>query len=102
MRLAAEPDFTVVGEAADGAVALNLVQALRPDVVLMDIEMPHMNGIAATDTLRKLCPLTAVIMLTIHDDARTRERAESAGAVAFVPKSMPTDLLLATIRQAVQ
>lgn len=99
MRLAAEPDLEVVGEAADGEVALSSVQALCPDVVLMDVEMPHMDGIAATGALRKLCPSTAVIMLSIHDDARTRAQAENAGAAAFVGKSLPTDMLLATIRQ---
>lgn len=99
MRLAAEPDLEVVGEAPDGEVALSSALALCPDVVLMDVEMPRMDGFAATDTLRKLCPSAAVIMLSIHDDARTRARAEDAGAVAFVVKSLPTDMLLATIRQ---
>jgi DNA-binding NarL/FixJ family response regulator len=101
MRLAAEPDFTVVGEAADGEVALDLARTLSPDVVLMDVEMPHMGGIAATDTLHQMYPSMAVIMLSIHDDAQTRARAEKAGAVGFVPKSVPTEMLLATIRQAV-
>jgi DNA-binding NarL/FixJ family response regulator len=99
MRLAAEPDLEVVGEAADGEVALHSVRTLCPDVVLMDVEMPRMDGIAATDTLRKLCPSTAVIMLSIYDDVRTRARAEVAGAVAFVPKSAPAGMLLAAIRQ---
>jgi DNA-binding NarL/FixJ family response regulator len=101
MCLAAEPDFTVVGEAADGEAALDLARTLSPDVVLMDVEMPHMGGIETADMLRKICPRTAVIMLSIHDDAQTRARAEKAGAAAFVPKSVPTDMLLATIRQAV-
>ena len=100
MRLGAEPDLEVVGEAADGEVALSSAQALCPDVVLMDVEMPHMDGIAATDTLRKLCPSTAVIVLSMYDDASTQERAERAGATAFVPKRVPTDMLMAKIRQA--
>jgi DNA-binding NarL/FixJ family response regulator len=102
MRLAAEPDLEVVGEAADGKVALALAQTLHPDVVLMDVEMPQMNGIAAASALRSICPLTRVIMLSIYDDARTREQADNAGAVAFVPKSVPADMLLATIRQSVR
>jgi DNA-binding NarL/FixJ family response regulator len=99
MLLAAEPDLQVVGEASDGEGALSLAQTLNPDVVLMDVEMPHADGIATTQALRTACPHVAVIMLTIHDDAHTRERAEHAGAAAFVPKSMPAKVLLATIRQ---
>ena len=99
MRLGAEPDLEVVGEAADGEVALSSAQALCPDVVLMDVEMPHMDGIAATGTMRKLCPSAAVIVLSMYDDARTRAQAHNAGAVAFVAKSLPTDILLTTIRQ---
>jgi two-component system response regulator NreC len=101
MRLSAESDLTVVGEAPDGEMALKMAQALNPDVVLMDVEMPHMDGIVATDVLHKIYPSMAIIMLSIHDDAQTRARAEKAGAVGFVPKSVPTEMLLATIRQAV-
>ena len=99
IRLAAESDLSVIGEAADGEAALDLAQSLCPDVVLMDVQMPHMDGIAAASALHTLCPRTSVIMLSIHDDARTRARAEDAGAVAFVAKSVPPDMLLETIRQ---
>jgi DNA-binding NarL/FixJ family response regulator len=101
MRLAAEPDLEIVGEAADGQAALALAEKLNPDVILMDIAMTPMNGITTTQALHALCPHIAVIILSIHDDALTQERAEKAGAVAFVPKRVPTDMLLATIRQAV-
>src|SRR5512137_2901023 len=76
MRLAVEPDLSVVGEAADGEAALALAQEVCPDVVLMDVEMPHMDGIAAANALRRICPDISVIMLSIHDDADTRKCAE--------------------------
>jgi len=100
MRLAAEPDLRVVGEAADGEAALCLAQTLRPDVVVMDVEMPKMNGIAATQALHAVCPHTAVILLTIHDDADLRARAEAAGVAAFVTKRARSDELLSAVRRA--
>jgi len=99
MRLAAESDLVVIGVASDGQAALDLARALYPDVVLMDVEMPHMDGVAVASALHLICPRSSIIMLSIHDDARTRELAENAGAAAFVAKSLPTEMLLATIRQ---
>jgi DNA-binding NarL/FixJ family response regulator len=99
MRLSAESDMAVIGEAPDGGVALAMVMSVCPDVVLMDIEMPLMDGIVTAYMLRVIRPQAAVIMLSIHDDALTRARAEDAGAAAFVAKSMPADTLLTTIRQ---
>ncbi|MBI2323175.1 MAG: response regulator transcription factor, partial [Chloroflexi bacterium] len=69
MRLALEPDLAIVGEACDGAAALALVPMVRPDVVLVDVAMPGMDGIAATAALRARAPRTAVVVLSIHDDA---------------------------------
>ncbi len=102
MRLAAEQGFVVVGEAADGESALVLAQALQPDVVLMDLEMPHMDGIAATEALRATHACAAVILLSIYDDDATRARAAAAGATAFIPKRAEMGELLATIRQSVK
>jgi DNA-binding NarL/FixJ family response regulator len=95
-----EPDMQVVGEASTGREALILAQTLAPDVVLMDLEMPGMDGIEATAALRTIVPHSAVVILGIHIDRQTRIRAQAAGAVAFVEKRGTTDTLLAAIRQA--
>jgi DNA-binding NarL/FixJ family response regulator len=100
IRLHLEPDIQIVGEASTGREALSMAQALSPDVVLMDVEMPDMDGIEATAALRQARSTSAVVILSIHDDAQTRGRAQAAGAVAFVEKRGATDSLLAAIRQA--
>jgi len=100
VRLQLEPDMLVVGEASTGREALTLAPALTPDVVLLDIEMPGMDGIEATAALRTVVPLSAVVILSIHTDRQTRMRAQAAGAVAFVEKRGTTDTLLSAIRQA--
>ncbi len=97
--LSLEPDLEVVGEASNGSEAISLTQALRPDVVLMDVEMPGMNGISATAALRSLSPQSAVVILTLHDDAATRTRARESGAAAFVAKHRMEETLLAEIRR---
>src|SRR5215469_11676662 len=95
-----EPDMQIVGEASTGREALVLAQTLIPDVVLMDIEMPEMDGITATAALRRVVPKSAVVILSISDDAQTRGWAQAAGAVAFVEKRRATKTLLSAIRQA--
>src|SRR5215470_15617241 len=100
MRLTLEPDITVVGEAGNGREAMTLVQQLAPDIVLMDVEMPEMDGIAAAAALHASTPRSVVVMLSVHDDVSTRGRAQAAGAAAFVNKSGVVEVLLATIRQA--
>jgi DNA-binding NarL/FixJ family response regulator len=100
MRLALEPDLLVVGEAADGAAALPLARDLSPDVVIMDVEMPVMDGIRATSELRAIAPDTHVVMLSLYDDAATRAKARAAGACAFVAKQCMEEPLLNAIRQA--
>src|SRR5947209_11780988 len=100
LRFQLEPDMQVVGEASTGREAFVLAQTLMPDVVLMDIEMPDMDGIETAAALRTVVPQSAVVILSIHTDRQTRMRAQVAGAVAFVEKRGTTDTLLAVIRQA--
>ena len=100
MRLAVEPDLRVVGEAEDGEAAVALVAALRPDVVLMDVAMPRLDGIAATTAVRSIAPESAVVMLSLYGDRLTQARAQAAGVVAFVEMQVGEPALVTAIRQA--
>ena len=77
--------YTIVGEATDGAEALSLVQTLHPDVVLMDIKMPDMDGIEATRRIQECCP-TPVVVMTAFDTQELVERATEAGVGAYLVK----------------
>jgi DNA-binding NarL/FixJ family response regulator len=101
MRLALEPDLEVVGEACDATEAISVARAPCPDVILMDVELPGVSGIAATETLRTATPHSAVVILTLRDDAATSARARTAGAAAFVAKHQTEETLLAAIRGVV-
>jgi DNA-binding NarL/FixJ family response regulator len=98
MRLELEPDMRIAGEAGDGAAAVAATEELRPDVVLMDVTMPRLDGIAATKRIGKVAPYSQVVVLTLYDDAATRQRARAAGAAGFVGKHQPPDELLTAIR----
>jgi DNA-binding NarL/FixJ family response regulator len=100
MRLSLEPDLAVVGEASDGERALEAAVSFSPDVILMDIEMPVMDGITATSRLATAAPASAVVMLSLHDDPDTRERAKAAGATGFVAKHEIDCALTDAIRAA--
>jgi DNA-binding NarL/FixJ family response regulator len=102
MRLALEADFLVAGEAEDGTSALALISELRPDVVLMDAQMPRMDGIIATVALRAAFPETAVVILSLHDDEATRKQAATAGATAFLSKQATDTMLVDVLRRAVE
>lgn len=106
MRLSIEPDFEVVGEARNGAEALALTMSLQPDVVILDLHMPVMDGVMdgvmAVEHLLAHYPSCAIVVLSIYDDTQTQARAQTAGAVAFVSKRESPEGLPATIRCAVQ
>ena len=99
MWLEVEPEVSVVGEAADGEEAVSLAEKLRPDVVLMDVKMPGVDGIEATGKLQAVDPCIAVVILSLYDDTDTRVRARNAGAAAFVAKHRMKPELLVTIRR---
>jgi CheY-like chemotaxis protein len=94
-----EDGFEVVGEAADGREAIRLAQERRPDVVVMDVKMPEMDGVAATRRLRRELPDVPVIGLTMHEESVITERMDEAGAVLVLHKSAESTDLCAAIRQ---
>jgi PAS domain S-box-containing protein len=96
--LGAEADLTVVGEAGTGTAAVALAHELSPDVVLMDINMPEMNGIDATRAIHGTFPAMRVIGLSMFDPEEQQAAIQAAGAVAYVSKSAPAEALLAAIR----
>jgi pilus assembly protein CpaE len=94
-----ETDIAVVGVAASGAEAVRQAVALLPDVVLMDINMPDMDGIAATELLAAKCPTAAVVMMSVQGEADYLRRSMLAGAREFLVKPFSSDELTASIRQ---
>ena len=98
MIVEAESDLTVSGEAADGVDAVAEARRLQPDVVLMDIQMPNLDGIAATRTIVRDCPLTRVLMLTTFDRSQLVYEALVAGASGFLVKDAPREQLVGAIR----
>ena len=97
--LSFEADIDVVGVAASGAEAIERAVALAPDVVLMDINMPDMDGIAATELLAIKCPSAAVVMMSVQGEADYLRRSMLAGAREFLVKPFSSDELNASIRQ---
>jgi DNA-binding NarL/FixJ family response regulator len=98
--LSAEPDLEVVGEAADGGEAVSLAISLQPDVVLMDLRMPRMDGAEATARIASGAPRTRVIVLTTYDTDADIVRAVEAGATGYLLKDTPRAELAGAIRAA--
>ena len=90
-------DIEIVGEAGDGLEAVGQAQALRPEVVVMDLEMPVMDGYEATRRIKALCPACRVVALTIHAGEAERQKALQAGMADVVVKGAPLEVLLRAI-----
>lgn len=99
--LSDEDDVTVVGECEDGSQVVEAASRLRPDVVLMDLSMPVLNGLDATRLLREALPDTPVVVFSAFDSAELKRHALAAGAVAYLAKDCTTQRLRATLDGAV-
>lgn len=97
--LSAEPDFEIVGEASDGAEALELCRELTPDLVLMDVRMPRMDGLAATREVKQHLSRVSVLILTVHENQDYMLEAIRAGASGYVLKDAPREQLTTAIRK---
>jgi two-component system response regulator NreC len=96
--LDSQPDMEVVGESGTGRDSIAKVQELNPDVVLMDISMPDLDGIEATRAIKKISPEARIVVLTMHDDARYFFQILKEGALGYVVKGADPKELLSAIR----
>jgi two-component system, NarL family, response regulator DegU len=94
-----ETDIEVVGEAANGRQALLLCSRLRPDLILMDVRMPEMDGLAATKEVKERYPETSVMMLTMHENPDYLLEALKAGAAGYVLKDAPQEEIIEAVRR---
>ena len=98
--LEGEKDLEVVGEAVNGRHALELCRQLRPDLVLMDVRMPDMDGLTATRVIKEEIPAISVLVVTAYESEDYRREAASAGAAGYILKDASRQQLLEAVRKA--
>lgn len=96
--LEGQPGWKVIGEAADGREAVRKAKQLQPDIVVLDIGMPGLNGLDVTRQILKILPRTKILILTMHDDQELMRRTVSAGALGYVLKSDAEEDLVSAVR----
>ena len=100
--LEGEPDLKVVGEAANGREAVELCRELEPDLVLMDVRMPEMDGLAATRAIKEELPQTSVVMVTMHESPDYLLEAIKAGAAGYILKDAAGERLVEAVRRTLE
>jgi len=97
--LSTEKDFEIVGEAANGPETLELVRSLQPDILLLDLKMPGINGLEVTSRIARNCPQTRIIIVSAYSDEAYVNEAFRRGAKAYMLKEAAADELVTAIRQ---
>jgi DNA-binding NarL/FixJ family response regulator len=100
--LEGEPDLAVVGEASNGREAVEVCRKLRPDLVLMDVRMPEMDGLAATRAIKEELPETSVVMVTMHESPDYLLEAIKAGAAGYILKDAAGERLVEAVRRTLE
>jgi DNA-binding NarL/FixJ family response regulator len=100
--LSAQPDIEVIGQAGDGLEALVMARELRPDLILMDVSMPGMDGIEALQRIVEVLPQVKIVMLTVHDDEERLFDTIKSGAVGYVLKNTAAGTLIPMLRGAMR
>src|SRR6266478_2361729 len=100
--LQTEPDLEICGEAVDGQEAVDKARELHPDLVILDINMPVLNGLVAVRQILRICPTTKIVIFSVHDSDQTQQEIRAAGAHGFVSKGKDSHDLLRVVRDVLQ